>query len=128
MDIESSRILLATMIAAIPTVMTLSLMVLFAFPRSNLGWIRKRHLPFYYLCLGIITFIFIYSIFALLDNLTTLTTLDSFYNFNEILGKYEVINDSQIIDSLNHSVLILLGFPGVVLLILYFYGYLEKER
>lgn len=128
MDIETSRIFLATMITAIPTVMTLSLIALFAFPRTRYNWIRKRHLSIYIIVLGTVAFLFAYATFALLLNFNTLLKLDDLYNYNETLGTYVILNITPITDSLTHAVRVLIFLPGFILGYLFILVYLETER
>ena len=128
MEIETSRIFLATMITAIPTIMTLSLIALFAFPRSQQNWIRERHLPIYFIILILIVILFGYASYALILNFDCLLKLDDLYEYSEILGTYVILDISPITDSLTHAVRVLIAFPGFIIIYLFLLGYLESER
>jgi len=128
MEPETSRIFLATMITAIPTVMTLCLIALFAFPRSQLNWIRKKHLKIYYAVLVIVISLVGYASYVILNNFNSLLILDGLYEYNEILGAYEISDITPIVDSLTHAVRVLIIFPGFILGYLLLLGYLEKKR
>jgi hypothetical protein len=128
MDIETSRIFLATMITAIPTVMTLSLIALFAFPRTKYNWIRKKHLAIYFIVLGIVAFLFLYATYALLMNFDSLLKLDGLYEYSNTLGTYVILDINPIANSLTHAVRVLIFLPGFILGYLFLLVYLETDR
>ena len=77
MDIANIRFLLSALIAALPTVMTLGLIAVAAFPRDKAEWIKNTELYNKSIC-GIII-LFSLFITAVLINMSNLATLDSIF-------------------------------------------------
>lgn len=119
MEIETARILLATMMTAVPTIMSFAFIALFAFPRSRENWIRKRHKN-YYVILLIFVFILVgVSSVSVLYNYSSLIAIDTIFESGEF---------SQIIPGLLLSLFSLIAIPIYLLIHLNILLYLERQR
>ncbi len=83
MDIENIRILLSALIAGLPTVMSLILVVLVAFPRGRAGFIKNTDIYSKSLC-GVILLVGLLAT-SVMINLLNLFQLDVIFQNNDFL-------------------------------------------
>jgi len=100
MEIETARILLSTMIAAIPMVFSLCLIALFAFPRTSAGWIKNT--KWFDICIVIILALVLISSISILLNYSSLVSIDSIFEGQDF---------SMLLNGLLLSVISLVAMP-----------------
>jgi hypothetical protein len=118
MEIETARILLSTMITALPVLMTFFLIALFAWPRSNAGWIKQTRL--YDITLALVIVIVGFSSSIVVFDFFTLMNIDSYYNQNP--PYFGVLNAS-----LSISIFILAVMPIFLVIVLSFLRWAQKS-
>ena len=111
MEIDTARYLLSTLTAMIPTVMSLCLITLFAFPRTNAGWIKNTKI--YEAALFNIIWLFI------LSSITIILNINSFMLLDHVFG---IRNYSLLVTTISLSITVLITMPcflGAYLIIVY---------
>ena len=117
MEIDTARNLLSTLTVMIPTVMTLCLITLFAFPRTHTGWIKNTKI--YEGALFNTLWLLILSAITILLNIT------SFMFIDRIIG---IRNYPLLIQSISLSITVLITMPCylIVYLIVAYY-FVERQ-
>ena len=100
MEIDTARILLSTMIASVPTVFSLALIGLFAFPTTRAGWVKST--KWFNISLSVILILVLLSSISILINYSSLTSIDSIFQNNDF---------DLLLNGLTLSVICLVAIP-----------------